>query len=82
MGHLIGDARKRLAPEPPVRTYTGTDESGLQWMVEYLGDVVRVATRRDTDAWCPPLVLNAVHDCRHSVLSPEGRCISCGEERP
>ena len=67
-GHVTGDARKRYEVEtvdpraalvePPavVRTYVGRDESGLSWMVETMGDVVRIATRRDDwDRWSEPI---------------------------
>ena len=46
------------ASSAPVRTFTGTDESGLQWLVRDYGDVMHVATRRDDWAtWSAPVVL-------------------------
>ena len=92
-GHVTGDARKRYEVEtvdpraalvePPavVRTYVGRDESGLSWMVETMGDVVRIATRRDDwDRWSEPIELVEAHACKHSVRTPDGACVGCGAE--
>ena len=46
-----------------------------------MGDVVRIATRRDDwDRWSEPIELVEAHACKHSVRTPDGACVGCGAE--